>query len=78
MKTSVVLMVALWANTTLLLSESLLFLTDYINTWILAGAALLLIAIYYAHTVSNSFEKVRDIKILKSDIYTRGDPKPRK
>ena len=75
MKTSIVLMIALWANTTLLLSESMTFLASSINIWILVWVEFLLVAFYYFHQVSKAFEKVFDIEISGSDIFLTGHAK---
>jgi len=70
MKTSIILIVLILLNTTVLVSEPLAQLVKGVNTWLFVGAEIILLVGYYINQIVKDVRKVSEINF--SDIKFRG------
>lgn len=69
MKTSLILIVALLLNTSLLLAEPMLVLIKGINPWLFIGIECFLILGYLGNKFLNDFSKAMEINLGPLEIF---------
>lgn len=69
MKTSFVLVIAILTNTTLLLSEPLVFISEHINNWVLIMIESVLILGLYVHRILQGLKNGFDIEMGELNIF---------
>ncbi len=75
MKTSVIIIAALFLNTTLLVSEPLAALVKGINPWILAAIESVLLLVYFLNVWLKDLNKSYAIELGYLNIFVLKDPK---
>ncbi|MGJ8737484.1 hypothetical protein D9V96_006780 [Zobellia laminariae] len=70
MKTTIVLLVALTVNTSLIFSESLFTLVKYIHPLLLLGVEVLLLMLFACHKIWRDFSKTMEIDFGGLEVFT--------
>lgn len=73
MKTSILLIAAIFLNTTLILSEPFSLFKEHINTWVLLIIEVVLVGGFYIHKTVKELQKACEIDFDGSKVFVVKD-----